>query len=145
MKLTSPDFEEGGMIPRGMTCDGGDVSPELNITGVPEGAKSLALIMDDPDAPRGTFVHWLVWNMPSGTDRMERGKEPPGAQGANDFGGKGYRGPCPPSGTHRYFFKLYALDEEPGLKEGSRKEAFEGAIEGHVIEKAELMGRYKRG
>lgn len=145
MKLTSPDFEEGGMIPRGMTCDGGNVSPELNITGVPEGAKSLALIIDDPDAPRGTFVHWLVWNMPPGTGRMERGKEPPGAQGTCDFGGKGYRGPCPPSGTHRYFFKLYALDEELGLKEGSRKEAFEEAIEGHVIEKTELMGRYKRG
>jgi len=144
MKLTSPDFEEGGMLPREMTYDGGDVSPELNITEVPEGTKSLALIMDDLDTLRGTFVHWLVWNIPSATGRIERGKEPVGTFGVIGFGGKGYRGPCPPSGTHRYYFKFYALDEELELKEGSVKEAFEEAMEGHIIEKAELMGRYKR-
>ena len=144
MKLTSPDFEDGGMIPREMTCDGEDVSPELLITGVPEGTKSLALIMDDPDTPRGTFIHWLAWNIPADTKSIVRGKEPQGAQGTIGFGGKGYRGPCPPSGTHRYYFKLYALDNEIQLKEGARRELLEEAMQGHIIEKAELMGKYKR-
>jgi Raf kinase inhibitor-like YbhB/YbcL family protein len=145
MKLTSPDFENGGMIPREMTCDGKDLSPELLIDGVPERAKSLALIMDDPDAPSGTFVHWVVWNIPPGTNRIEHGKEPEGRQGTTGFGGRGYGGPCPPSGTHRYNFKLYALDCEIELRDGSRKGVLEGAMEKHIIEKAELMGKYKRG
>jgi hypothetical protein len=144
MKLTSPDFENEGMIPSDLTCDGRDVSPELLITGVPEGTKSLALIMDDPDAPRGTFVHWVVWNIPDDTKRIERGKEPKGNQGTTGFGGRGYGGPCPPSGTHRYFFKLYALDDELHLKEGARKEALEEAMDAHIIEKTELMGKYRR-
>jgi len=144
MKLTSPDFENEGMIPSDLTCDDKDLSPELQITGVPDGTKSLVLVMDDPDAPRRTFVHWLAWNIPADTKRIERGKEPQGAQGTNGFGCKGYRGPCPPSGTHRYFFRLYALDEELGLKEGSKKEALEAAMDAHIIEKAELMGKYRR-
>ncbi|MFI5324227.1 MAG: YbhB/YbcL family Raf kinase inhibitor-like protein [Thermodesulfobacteriota bacterium] len=144
MRLTSLDFEDGGVIPREMTCDGKDVSPELMIEGVPEGTKSLALIMDDLDTPRGTFVHWLAWNIPADTTRIEHGKEPKGTQGTIGFGGKGYRGPCPPSGTHRYFFKLYALDKEIELKEGSRKVSLEEAMEGHILEKAELMGTYQR-
>lgn len=145
MKITSPDFEEGGMIPREMTCDGKDVSPELHIMEVPEGTKSLALIVDDPDAPRGTFAHLIAWNIPPDTGSIGRGKEPPGPQGSNDFGGRGYRGPCPPSGEHRYFFKIYALDSELVLKEGSKKQALLEAMDPHVIAKAELMGKYRRG
>src|SRR3990167_8865415 len=117
MKLTSPDFEEGGTIPREMTFDGGDVSPELNITGVPEGTKSLALIMDDPDAPRGTFVHWVVWNIDPATTLIPRGAAHVGEEGMTDFREQMYGGPCPPSGTHRYYFKLYALDTRLELGE----------------------------
>lgn len=145
MKITSPDFEEGGMIPGEMTCDGKDASPELHITGVPEGAKSLALICDDPDAPGGTFVHWLVWNIPPGTAKIERGKEPDGVLGMNGFGGRGYRGPCPPSGTHRYYFRLFALSQKLDLKEGSRKQALKESMDPYIIARAELMGKYRRG
>ncbi len=145
MKITSPDFEEGEMMPRETTCEGRDVSPELHITGVPEGTKSLALICDDPDAPSGAFVHWLVWNIPPDTKKIERGKEPEGVQGVNGFGGRGYRGPCPPSGTHRYFFRLFALKDKLDLREGSRKQALKEAMDPHIIAKAELMGKYRRG
>ncbi len=144
MKLMSEDFENGGMIPSEMTCDGRDISPELSISGIPKGAKSLALIMDDPDAPSGTFVHWVVWNIPPSIERVERGMEPEGVQGRTGFGGRGYRGPCPPSGTHRYFFKVYALDDEIILREGSSKGELEEAMEEHIIAKAELMGKYSR-
>ncbi len=144
MKLTSPDFDNEGMIPPEFTCDGRNISPELLITGAPEGAKSLAIIMDDPDAPGGTFVHWVVWNIPSRTNSIERGKEPQGQQGTSSFGRKGYGGPCPPSGTHRYYFKLYALDEEIQLEEGSSKKELEKAMDGHTIESAVLMGKYRR-
>ena len=145
MKLTSADFDNEGMIPEEFTCDGRNISPDLSVTDVPEGAKSLALIMDDPDAPGGTFVHWVVWNIPPRTSSIERGKEPEGSQGRTSFGRKGYGGPCPPSGTHRYYFKLYALDEELDLKEGSSKKELESAMEGHIIESAMLMGKYRRG
>lgn len=144
MELTSTDFDNGGMIPSEMTCDGRDISPELLIGGVPGDAKSLALIMDDPDAPSGSFVHWVVWNIPTGTVRIERGSEPEGIQGRTGFGGRGYGGPCPPSGTHRYYFRLYALDDELALREGSSKGELEEAMESHIIAKAELMGKYKR-
>lgn len=144
MKLTSPDFENGGMMPGELTCDGANISPELLITEVPEGTKSLALIMDDPDAPGRTFVHWVAWNIPSRTNRIERGVEPEGRQGRSSFGREGYGGPCPPSGTHRYYFKLYALDSELRLKEGSSKKELEQEMEGHIIGKAELLGKYSR-
>jgi len=144
MKLTSPVFKNNGAIPSEYTCDGEDISPELNIENVPENAKSLALIMDDPDAPAGTWVHWVVWNIPANTKVIPKGTSPKGVKGKTNFGRLGYGGPCPPSGTHRYFFKLYALDTILNLKEGSSKKDLENAMQGHIIEKTELMGTYKR-
>ncbi len=144
MKLTSPVFENNKEIPSEYTCDGANIAPELNIEDIPENAKSLALIMDDPDAPAGTWIHWVVWNIPPDTQTIAKGTEPQGTQGTTSFGKPGYGGPCPPSGTHRYFFKLYALDTTLDLKEGSTKEALEAAMQGHIKEKAELLGLYKR-
>lgn len=143
MKISSEVFTYGA-IPLEYTCDGSDVSPSLSFSGVPEGTKSLALIMDDPDAPMGTFVHWLVWNISptkSGIVKAEKLSEP---QGTTDFGTKGYGGPCPPSGTHRYFFKLYALDTMLDLKDGSKKLDLENAMNEHIIDKAELIAKYSR-
>ncbi len=142
MKLTSPEFKNNEHIPKRFTCQGDDINPELTIEGIPEGAKSLALIMDDPDAPMGTWVHWVVYNIPIASKIEE--DSIPGEQLINDFGRKDYGGPCPPSGTHRYFFKIYALDEELDLEVGVKKEALEKAIEGHILEKAELKGLYKK-
>ena len=144
MELTSPAFENEGMIPSLHTCDGRNVSPELQIAGVPEGTASLALVMDDPDAPGGTFDHWIVWNIPAGTQSVPQGKEPKGAQGRTGFGRLGYGGPCPPGGVHRYFFKAYALDCELDLRKGAGKGELETAMEGHILDRAELMGRYRR-
>jgi Raf kinase inhibitor-like YbhB/YbcL family protein len=141
MKLNSPAFENNGMIPSKYTCQGSDVSPPLEISEVPEGTKSLALIVDDPDAPMGTWVHWVVWGITSDKTEIKEG-EVPGKQGKNDFGKLNYGGPCPPSGTHRYFFKLYALDYVPGISEGSSKSELLENIEGHVVGKAELVGLY---
>ena len=144
MKLTSSAFTHNGAIPSEFTCDGADLSPPLSISDMPKNAKSLALIMDDPDAPVGTFVHWVVWNIPPATKEIKKGTEPNGVQGRTDFGRLGYGGPCPPSGTHRYFFKLYALDIELNLPKGSIKKELEKAMQGHIIENTELMGTYKR-
>lgn len=144
MKIMSPAFKHEGRIPPQYTCDGKNISPPLRFVDVPKEAASLALVMDDPDAPRGTFDHWVVWNVPLNTKSIEEGKEPKGVQGTTGFGSKGYGGPCPPSGEHRYFFKLYALDAKIGLPEGSSKEDLEKAMEGHVIEQSVLMGRYSR-
>ncbi len=144
MKLTSPAFEHGGEIPSLFTCDGSDISPPLEISDVPKGTASLALVMDDPDAPGGTFDHWVVWNIPPGTGRIASGSEPQGVQGRTDFGRMGYGGPCPPSGTHRYVFKLYALDTKLGLGRGSRKDDLEAAMRGHVLAEALLEGSYRR-
>lgn len=145
MKLTSPAFNHNGSIPLEYTCDGANVLPELNIEDAPEKAKSLALIMDDPDAPAGTWVHWVLWNISPETKSIPKGAEPPKSmRGKTSFGRPGYGGPCPPSGTHRYFFKLYALDTILSIKEGSNKSDLEQAMQGHIIEKAELMGTYKR-
>ena len=144
MKLTSPAFEHNQEMPSEYTCDGSDTSPELNIENVPEGTKSLALIMDDPDAPAGTWVHWVVWNIPPETKSIAKANEPEGVQGTTSFGRAGYGGPCPPSGTHRYFFKLYALDSTLNLAEDSKKEDLLQAMEGHIIEQAELIGLYKK-
>jgi Raf kinase inhibitor-like YbhB/YbcL family protein len=142
MKIASPEFTNNGSIPSRFTCDGEDISPALLIEGIPAGTQSLALIVDDPDAPMGTWVHWVVFDIPPVTKIEE--DSVPGKQGFNDFGRKDYGGPCPPSGTHRYFFKVYALDRKLGLKEGIDKEALEEAMKGRVLDKAEIIGLYKR-
>ncbi len=144
MELKSPAFENGGAIPSRHTCDGADVSPQLDIVDVPEEAVALALVMDDPDAPGGTFDHWLVWNISAETTCIAEGTEPDGVQGRTDFGRLGYGGPCPPSGTHRYMFKLYALDQELDLPEGARKSQLEAAMQGHIVAEALLQGAYSR-
>ena len=143
MKLTSPEFKHNELIPKKCTPVGDDINPALVIEDIPAGTKSLALIVDDPDAPRGTWVHWVVYDIPVVTRINE--DSIPGTQGMNDFGKKDYGGPCPPSGTHRYFFKIYALDKELGLGGKVGKEALENAMKGHILDKAELIGTYKRG
>jgi Raf kinase inhibitor-like YbhB/YbcL family protein len=143
MKLSSPAFKNNSRMPSRFTCEGQDISPELIIEGIPEGTKSLALIVDDPDAPMKTWVHWVVYDMaPLG--RIAENSVP-GKQGINDFRRNSWGGPCPPSGEHRYYFKLYALDKVLGLGEGADKKALEKAMEGHILGKAELVGLYKRG
>ncbi len=145
LSISSPAFENGHPIPPQFTADGDDVSPELTITSVPDGAASLALIMDDPDAPMGTWVHWVVWNIPTDTAVIEEGSEPVGsAGGRNSWGRTGYGGPAPPSGTHRYFFKLFALDTVLDLPPTTDKAALEGAMEEHILDRTELMGTYSR-
>ena len=145
MELRSPAFEHGRHIPTEHTCDGADMSPPLEISDAPAGTVSLALVMDDPDAPMGTFDHWVVWNIPAATRRIEEGSEPEGVQGLTGFGKLGYGGPCPPSGTHRYRFTVYALDTELNLAAGSRKLKLEEEMEGHVLAQATLEGTYSRG
>ncbi len=140
MKLTSPDFEHKGTMPSILTCDGKDKIPTLEISGVPADAKSLALVMDDPDAPKGTWDHWIAWNIPV----VNKITGLVGIGGKNSWGKTGYGGPCPPSGTHRYYFKIYALDNELDLPEGSSKTELMTAMEGHILDKAELMGKYGR-
>ncbi len=145
MTISSPAFKNGELIPSKFTCDGTDVSPALTISNVPPEAKSLALIMDDPDAPGGMWVHWVVWGIDPKTREIAENSVPRGArQGMNDFRKTPYGGPCPPSGTHRYFFKLYALDTllDPGPN--ATKTALEKAMKGHVVGQTELMGKYKR-
>ena len=144
MKLTSPAFANNGAIPSEYTCDADDLSPPLSISDVPANAKSLSLIMDDPDAPVGTWDHWVVFNINPSTKQIAEGAEPEGVGGKNSWGRTGYGGPCPPSGTHRYFFKLYALDTTLNLPEGSAKKELERAMQGHIIAQAQLMGTYKR-
>ena len=146
--LASTAFKEGEMIPKKYTCDGPDISPPLEWHGVPAEAKSLALIVEDPDAPMGTWVHWVIFNIPPGTsglpEHASAGKTlPDGAvQGRNDFRKIGYGGPCPPGGTHRYFFLLYGLDTMLKLPAGSTKADLVRAMEGHIVGKAQLMGKY---
>jgi Raf kinase inhibitor-like YbhB/YbcL family protein len=142
MKVTSPEFDHNGYIPQKFTCQGEDINPELVIEDIPQEAQSLALIADDPDAPMGTWVHWVVYDMPV-ANRIDENSIP-GKQGHNDFGRYNYGGPCPPSGTHRYFFKVYALDTKLKLEEGIDKKDLEEAMEGHVIASAELIGLYKK-
>ena len=144
MKITSSAFHEGGSIPSKFTCDGSDTSPPMQITAIPSEAKSLVLIADDPDAPGGLFTHWLVWNIPPQTSSIAEGNAPKGVQGANDFGKSGYRGPCPPPGTHRYSFKIFALDRELELHAGAKRSQVDAAMKGHVIAQGELVGRYAR-
>lgn len=142
MQITSPAFVNGGFIPRKYTCQGQDVNPPLVIEDIPAGAKSLALIVDDPDAPMGTWVHWVLFDLPL-LDRIEEDSVP-GKQGINDFGKRDYGGPCPPSGTHRYFFKLYALDKMLDLPEGISKKDLEKAMQGHILDQAQLIGLYQK-
>jgi Raf kinase inhibitor-like YbhB/YbcL family protein len=145
LKLTSPAFTMNGLIPSRYACDGDDVNPPLLIENLPLGTQSFALILDDPDAPGGTWVHWVVWNISPATKEIAENSLPPNAlQGMNDFRQHAYGGPCPPIGTHRYFFKLYALDTKITLGTGAIKAALESAMQGHVLAKAELVGRYAR-
>ena len=143
--ISSTAFEYNGAIPSRYTCDGIDINPPLHIANVPAGTKSLALIVDDPDAPMGIWVHWVVWNIDPATPEIKENEVPAGAaEGVNDFRKHNYGGPCPPSGTHRYFFTLYALDTrlDPGAH--ANKATLEKAMKGHILGQAELMGTYKR-
>jgi len=151
LQVTSTAFSPGEMIPKKFTCDGPDVSPELAWNDPPVGTESFALIADDPDAPVGRWVHWVLYSLPASTRKLAEGvatqeQLPSGArQGRNDFGKLGYGGPCPPPGKpHRYFFKLYALDAKPNLKADATKGDVERALKGHILGQAELMGRYGR-
>lgn len=144
MKLTSV-FAHNENIPSKYTCDGEDAAPELVISEVPASAKSLVLIVDDPDAPMGTWVHWVLYNIPVNTTKIDAKNLPQDVkQGMTDFGRIGWGGPCPPSGTHRYFFKLYAIDKILDLPQGATKKQVENEIRNNIIEKAELVGLYKR-
>jgi Raf kinase inhibitor-like YbhB/YbcL family protein len=150
LQLTSPAFNEGGAIPAVYTCTGDGISPELAWSGAPDGTQSFALIMDDPDAPGRTWVHWVIANLPADAaglpERVESDAGLPGdaVQGRNSRGGNNYDGPCPPRGTHRYFFKLYALDTMLDLAAGASKEDVLAAMEGHVLAEGQLMGTYQK-
>lgn len=142
MRLTSPEFENNSLIPLKFTCEGEDINPTLDIWDAPAGSEELALIVDDPDAPMGTWVHWVAYNIPL-VSRIEENSLP-GKSGVNNLGKKEYQGPCPPSGTHRYFFKIYSLDKKLDLPQGISKGQLEQAMKGHILGKAELVGLYKR-
>jgi Raf kinase inhibitor-like YbhB/YbcL family protein len=143
LEIASDAFEADGTIPRRYTCDGENVSPPLSFAGVPEGTRSLALVVDDPDAPVGTFTHWLAWGIGPGAGGLGEGQPAP-REGRNGFGTIGYAGPCPPRGRHRYFFRLHALDAELDIESGADRDEFDHALDGHVLETAELMGGYER-
>jgi Raf kinase inhibitor-like YbhB/YbcL family protein len=150
LTIRSSSFSDQGSIPTRFTHDGDDISPELSWSGVPQNAKSLALIVDDPDAPRGTFVHWILYDIPTTTNGLAEGLRadtlPKGtAAGMNDAGTTGYVGPAPPSGRHRYFFKLYALDNVITGLRSPTKQQLEEAMKGHVLAEAQLVGTYERG
>ncbi len=149
MRISSPAFETGKPIPEKHSCDGEDISPTLAWEDLPPGAKSLALIVDDPDAPRGTWDHWLVFNIPPAVKGLREGAGAdnlPGQarHGRNSWNRNDWGGPCPPGGTHRYLFKLYALDTMLDLSQGASKAELLEAMDGHILDKAELMGTYKR-
>ena len=150
MKITSSAFANNGMIPSKYTCDGEDISPPLQWDGIPDGTKSIALICDDPDAPMGTFVHWVLYNLPAQTKELtenvptDKELSNGARQGTTDFSRVGYGGPCPPSGTHRYFFKIYALDTKLDLAAGATKSQLLKAMEKHILAQGELVGKYKR-
>jgi len=145
MKLTSPTFNHNKLIPAKYTCDGNDVNPPLLISEVPPHTQSLVLIVDDPDAPAGDWVHWTIWNIDPKTTEIAENSVPAGAiEGLTDFGRSGWDGPCPPSGTHRYFFKLYALDIELKLPADTNKTKLLQTMNGHILTQAELIGLYHR-
>lgn len=150
MKITSSSFTEGGIIPSKYTCEGKNTPPPLAFHNVPSNAKSLVLIMDDPDVPLSVrsdrmFDHWVLFNIPPTVQALSEQAAPPGVYGRNTSGQSRYTGPCPPDREHRYFFKLYALDTLLSLPSGATKKQVELAMEGHVLAKAELMGRYEKG
>ncbi|MCQ9207413.1 MAG: YbhB/YbcL family Raf kinase inhibitor-like protein [Omnitrophica bacterium] len=142
MKITSPQFGNNDFIPKKYTCQGDDINPPLAISGAPRETKSFALIVDDPDAPGRTWVHWVVFDIPFISEIPENSI--PGKQGINDFGKRNYGGPCPPSGMHRYFFKLYALKSMLNIREGTNKRELENAMQGHILEEVELVGLYEK-
>jgi Raf kinase inhibitor-like YbhB/YbcL family protein len=141
--VKSPAFENNKLIPAKYTCDGDNVNPPLTIENVPEGTKSLVLIVDDPDAPMGTWNHWIVWNIPPDARKIEENTVP-GIEGISTYRKHDYGGPCPPYGTHRYFFKVYALDTKLDLTANSKKTDVEEAIESHILAEGELVGLYCR-
>ena len=150
-KLQTPAFKPGSDLPRKFTCEGADASPALDWSGPPPSTQSFALIVDDPDAPGGAWVHWVVYDLPASARQLPEGVPQAddlpdgGRQGVNDFGKPGYGGPCPPPGKpHRYFFKLYALDKRLDLGAGATKKAVEQAMKGHILARTELVGRYGR-
>lgn len=142
LEVRSVAFSHNGHIPPLYTCEGEDINPPLEVSNIPEQTKTLALIMEDPDAPNGTFDHWLVWDIAPNEAIAERSNL--GISGTNSFGKTGYGGPCPPSGTHRYFFRFYALDTKLNLPAGSDKRTLQQAMEGHVLAEGALMGNYKK-
>jgi Raf kinase inhibitor-like YbhB/YbcL family protein len=150
IKITSSAFKDEGLIPARYTCDGDDISPPLQWDAVPQGTKSIAIISDDPDAPMGTWVHWVIFGLPAETRELAENIPPDktlpnGArQGTNDFGRIGYGGPCPPGGTHRYFFKIYALDTILNLQAGAKKADLLKAMQEHILSQGQLIGKYKR-
>ena len=151
LAVTTTAFSPGGAIPKSYTCDGADESPDLSWSGAPAGVKSFALIADDPDAPVGTWTHWLIWNIPAQSTGLPKGVpkvetlDDGTRQGRNNFRRIGYGGPCPPPGKpHRYYFKVYALDAKLELKPGATKEELERAMKGHMLAQGELMGKYGR-
>jgi Raf kinase inhibitor-like YbhB/YbcL family protein len=145
MILSSPNFENNTALPVDFTCDGKNINPALLISDVPRNAKSLTLIMDDPDAPSGDFVHWLLWNVDPKTTQITENSVPDGAfKGINSAGGTGYTSPCPPSGTHHYIFKLYALDDFLSLESGTNKEKLLKNMESHIVDQVELIALYSR-
>lgn len=150
IQLNSSVFENEGMIPSKYSCDGEDISPPLSWPSVPERTQTIALIADDPDAPMGTFVHWVLFNLPADVQELpedvpsEKKLDNGALQGTNDFKKIGYGGPCPPGGTHRYYFKIYALDTEIDLEAGATKKDLINAMEGHILAQGQLMGKYQR-
>lgn len=140
--VKSSAFEDGAEIPEKYTCNGDDMIPPIEISGVPSGAKSLALIMEDPDAPKGTWYHWIKWNMPPDTKQIDEGEEPIGVSGEGTEGNLSYEGPCPPSGKHSYIWNVYALDVILELDEGSSKKQLDKAMDGHIIGEGKLLGVY---
>lgn len=143
ISVTASAFRAGDSIPAKFTCNGANISPELKIDGVPTEAKSIALIVDDPDTAHGLFTHWIVWNIDPKTTEIAENSSPSGAvQGTTDFGKRNYGGPCPPSGSHRYFFKIFALDSKLDLKSSARRAQLDAAMRGHTLAQGELMARY---
>lgn len=140
--ITSPAFKHEGLIPSKYTCEGEGINPPLNIQNIPEGSKTLALIIEDPDAPNGTFDHWVVWNIPPAGTIKEN--TIPGISGHNSAGKTGYLGPCPPSGSHRYYFNVFALNTSLDLMGGENKKKLQQAMESHILAKGTLMGRYQK-
>jgi Raf kinase inhibitor-like YbhB/YbcL family protein len=142
LEITSSAFDNGSDIPSKYTCDGEEINPPLSVSNIPEGTKTLAIIVEDPDAPKGTFDHWVTWNLPP--ESIIEEKRTSGVSGRNGAGKTGYYGPCPPSGSHRYYFNIFALDTSLDIEEGSDKKALQDAMRDHILSSGTLMGRYKK-